>query len=513
MKTLKATKKSKKIGKNSEESVLTRNLKTNLDNLKHTFAYPSNIDFKFREVFISALSIESVVIYIDGTVAVDMIERHIIYPLINTKLEQRNSNNLDTILKQLISTTSGKKIVDYKEVVESLLSGNTVILVERSSEAIIVNTPGFESRDIAEPKSENILMGPKEAFVESQAKNRSLIRKQLRDENLVTEMMQVGKREIGIISLLYLKNITNQELVDNVKKRISEIDVDMVFNLNDLSQHLEERPYSLVASTLLTERPDRTVSFLRDGHVVILMDNAPFSLVVPVTFWSLFHTSDDTYHRWPFANFIRLIRIFAIFVALFTPSFYIAVSNYHAEMLPTDLLLAIAAARENVPFPAIAEVLLMELSFELLREAGLRVPTPIGPTIGIVGALILGQAAVEANIVSPIMVIIVAITGLASFAIPELSFNWTIRLGRFVFLLAASIMGFYGISLLVIVVIAYLASLKSFEVPFLSPMAPYYKSSNDLLFRPPLWKQYLRPFNLLPQDKQKGKKPEGSQNQ
>jgi spore germination protein KA len=226
----------------------------------------------------------------------------------------------------------------------------------------------------------------------------------------------------------------------------------------------------------------------------------------------MFQTAEDYYLRWPYGNFVRLVRLLAVFVALMAPSIYIAVSNFHEEMIQTDLLLAIASTRERVPFPALIEVLIMEVAFELVREAGVRIPTVIGPTIGIVGALILGNAAVDANIVSPILVIIVALTGLSSFAIPEISFNFGIRIMRFIVLIAAAAMGFYGIALFLAGFLAYLVSLKSFDVPFLSPLAPYTRSSKDLLIRPPVFKMWLRPFNVSPQLKKRGNKPEGNAN-
>lgn len=219
-------------------------------------------------------------------------------------------------------------------------------------------------------------------------------------------------------------------------------------------------------------------------------------LVAPATFWSFFHTADDMNQRWAYGNFIRIIRLIAFFVALLVPSLYIAATNYHDEMIPMDLLLAISAKRESVPFPAIFEVVMMEIVFEILREAGLRVPTPMGATIGIVGALILGQAAVEANVISSIMVIVIAITGLASFAIPDVSFSFMTRITRFIFLISATVMGIVGLMITLTIVIAYLVSCHSFGVAFLSPLAPYSSSSLDMVTRPPVWKQWIRPSNL-----------------
>lgn len=258
--------------------------------------------------------------------------------------------------------------------------------------------------------------------------------------------MEVGQRSTKKIAILYIQDIANPQLVNNIKERIKQINVDYIEQIAILEQHFEERSYSLFPSILLTERPDRTCSFLMEGHVALLMDGSPQALIAPITFWNLFQTGEENYLRWPYGNFLRIIRLIALFIATLTPGFYIAVSTYHLEMLPTDLMLAIAATRERVPFSSFTEILFMEFSFEILREAGVRIPTAIGPTIGIVGALILGQAAVDANIVSPILVINVALTGLASFTIADNSLNFAIGIIRFLMLFAAVSFGFFWFS-------------------------------------------------------------------
>jgi spore germination protein KA len=309
---------------------------------------------------------------------------------------------------------------------------------------------------------------------------------------------------------MYVADIANPNIVKDVKERISKIDAERVQAASILEQYLEERPYSLVPTTLATERPDRVASFLIEGHVALIMDGSPSVVIVPITFWSIFHNPEDQYQRWAYGNFIRIIRLMCVFIALLTPGLFTAVTMYHIDMIPTDLVLAIASSREKLPFPALMEVIIMEIAFEILREAGVRIPTPIGPTIGIVGALILGQAAVEANVVSPILVIIVAITGLASFAIPEISLSFMIRIARFLFLFAGAFMGFFGLATLFTISLAYVSHIKSFGVYFMSPYAPTYKSSKDLVARPPQRKQWLRPLNMAPKKPSRGKKPEGS---
>jgi spore germination protein KA len=503
----------KKIGNTEadqeDDVALSKELSENINLLSQQFSYPKNNSLIIREFLLPITHHKCSLIFLESVSDTDLIEKRILQPLIESNLE----NSCIKDIKDFLSVKQLHEVSTIEECVEKIISGKAILLLEYSSIGLALSTSKVEHRSIEKPQSENVIKGPNESFIESLNVNMGLIRKSLRTKHLVSETVYINNSPRSDIRLLYHKEIANEELIENVKNRLNEITTKHIESLPILEQHIEERPYSLVPTVLYTERPDRVISFLLEGHVAILMEGSPSALVTPVTFWSFFHTAEDTYHRWAYGNFIRLIRLFAFFVALFTPSIYIAVTNFHREMIPTDLLLAIAGTREMVPFPAIIEVLMMEVAFELLREAGIRVPTPIGPTIGIVGALILGQAAVDANIISPILVIVVAITGLASFAIPDISFSFMIRISRFLFLLVSAMFGFLGFSILVTMVIAYLATIKSFEVPFLAPMAPHYRSSKDMIIRPPVWKQWLIPKHLKPKATTRKKIPEGSSNQ
>ncbi|MGD6805214.1 spore germination protein [Rossellomorea vietnamensis] len=478
--------------------------------IQTVFNFPLNQDFSVRKLTLSGCNRKAVLYFLNGMCEGDIIEKVLIPNLLSL-----NGTDAELDLEFIsnhVPLSDIKEEYTYSMVVNQLLLGNAILLIDGKKEAFIFGTSGFEKRGVEKAEDENILKGPKEAFIESIAVNISLVRKQLRSPQLTTEYVTVGEKGLSQIAILYLKDVANPTLIEKMKKRLKEIKADEVQNLGLLEQHIEERPYSLVPTVLYTERPDRAVSFINEGHVVLLMDSSPSSLIAPVTFWSFFHTSEDYYARWVYGNFTRLLRIAAIFITILTPAIYIAVTNYHIEMLPTDLVLAIAATREEVPFPAIFEVIMLLLAFELIREGGVRVPNPIGPTIGIVGALILGQAAVEANIISPILVIVIAVTGLASFAVPNLSFNYMIRLSTYIFLLFGSLWGFLGLGICITLCIGYLSTVTSFDVPYLSPMAPHYPSSKDLIVRPPIWKQWLRPMNIFPIEKEKMKEPEGENN-
>ncbi|WP_044337885.1 spore germination protein [Rossellomorea aquimaris] len=491
-----------------ETLLVNYDMEENIRYIEKMFTYPVNQDLNKRELNIPTINKKAVLYFLNGMYNNDFLEKTLIPSFENIDNKENVSDSLLILLKNNIPSSSIDSEVNLPKLVNGILMGNTILLIEEVYVAFVIGTTSFEKRNVDKPQDENVLKGPKEAFVESISTNISLIRKQLRSSNLLTEYIQVGERGISNIGLLYMNEIVNPALLEKVKKRLEQITTDEILNLGILEQHLEERPYSIVPTILYTERPDRAVSFLSEGHVILLMDSSPSCLVLPVTFWSFFHTPEEHYSRWIYGNFSRLLRIIAIFITALTPAIYIAATNYHVEMLPTDLALAISSTREEVPFPAILEVLLLLGSFELIREGGIRVPTPIGPTIGIVGALILGQAAVEASIISPILVIVIAITGLASFAIPNLSLNYMVRMSTYIFLLFAGLWGFFGIAVCLTVSIGYLTSITSFDVPFLSPMAPHYASSSDMVFRRVAWREWMRPKNLWQTDTQRMRKPE-----
>lgn len=482
--------------KENQNKRLTGNLELDLEELKNIFFYPKNKDFIIRPLHIKALDVDGFILYLEGSACINTIVSNVITPLIEDANKEISKNIIEGIINKIILTKDAEKISSISEITTSIIKGNALLLIENSKEAISISTTEFEHRSIERPVNENTIKGPKEAFVESAVVNRSLIRKHIKYENLVTESIELGEKSKNDIYMMYVEGVVDPELVENIRNRINDIKSDSVSNISMLEEFIEERSYSLIPTLLYTERPDRASAFLNEGHVVMLIDGSPACLIAPVTFWSFFHTAEDHYERWIYGNFIRIIRLFAVLISLLVPGLYIAMSNFHAEMIPSDLAVSIAAAREVLPFPIIVEVLLMEIAFELIREAGVRIPTTIGPTIGIVGALILGQAAVEANIISPILVIIVSITGLSSFALPDISLSYAIRISRFLFLVAGAFMGFLGISLLLTASLVYIININSFGVPFMSPVAPYYPSSHDSLTRAPIWKQILRPSNI-----------------
>jgi spore germination protein KA len=321
-----------------------------------------------------------------------------------------------------------------------------------------------------------------------------MIRRRLKTTKLKFESMKIGTLSSTEVVITYLEDLAEHSIVEEVRSRLNRIDIDAIEDSGYIVEFIEDQPFSLFPQVLQTERPDRVVGNLLEGKIGIIVENSPFALIVPVTFFQMMNSPEDYYGRFIMTSFIRFIRYLFLFVALLFPSIYIAVTTFHHELMPTNLIFSVAASREKVPFPAVIEALLMEITFEALREAGLRLPRPIGSTVSIVGALVIGQAAVEAGIVSAPLVIVVATTGIASFMFPSYPLTGAIRLLRFFMIFLAATLGFYGILLGVFFILVHLVQLRSFGVPYLSPIAPFhFNDLKDIFIRVPWWGLNERP--------------------
>lgn len=479
-----------------KEQNIETNLQKNIETFERIYFIPDNTDVKIRRLFIQGIHKNAAILYISSIMDTKIIEETVIRPL---QSNQHSKIEITNILSAESVSTAEK----IKDVLKEINKGSCALFIDGEDRVYLIGVANFQGRSIEKPENEVSLLGPKEAFNEKAMTNISLIRKKIKNENLIIESTTVSKRSKDELYIIYVKDLVNEDLLRSIKDRVNTIDMDVIQNLSVLEQLIEERPKSIFPTILNTERPDRAAHFLEDGFIVLIMENSPSALILPATFWSFFHSADDRYQRLLYANFTRLIRGSALFITIFISAIYVSITNYHAEMVPSDLLLAISATREKVPFPTFIEVLMMESAFELIREAGLRVPNPIGPTIGIVGALILGQAAVQANIVSPIVVIVVALSGLSSFAIGDISMNFAIRIIRFAMIMAGGVLGIYGMAAVFSIGLFYVVSIKSFGVPYLAPMTPKYISSNDTIFRKLTKNERFRPGYLKPKDVKK----------
>ena len=493
----------------SNTDIISTELCANLATIRQKFLMPKNRDIIIRE-FKVGRKVKAFMAYIDGMIDKRTINLAILPQLMSREVFEELGEECpaDYLMENILAVHDVRKTNKYSDVVMQILNGLSALFLEGCGECILIETRGYEKRNVDTPKTETVVKGPQEGFTENLRTNVALVRNIIKNENLVTEMLPVGNTNHSSCAVMYLEGIANPKVIQEVKKRLKKIDAAFIMGDGMIEQFIEDNSFMLFPQIISTERPDRTASFIMEGQVVIIAEGTPFALAVPVTFFGLFHTSEDTYVRWPGGTFLRLIRILGLFCATFLPGLYVALILYHIEMIPTELLVSIAKAKELVPFPTLLEVLIMEVAFELIREGGIRVPSIIGQTLGIVGALILGQAAVNAGLVSPLLVIVISITGLGSFAIPNYTLAIAVRIERLLFIFAGAVLGFYGISLMAVLLTYLACSMKSFGVPYFVPVAPKTKLNPDIIFRYPIWTQKERPdaFNT-PNRKRQGSNP------
>ena len=508
----------KKNNKEQEkkEIPLSESLETNIANIKEILKDCD--DIVYRD-FLVGTEQESrfTLVYVDGLIDKVLITENVLKALMQEARGKDPENVKQGLyklsMKGVISASEIKEVEKLDEVIDNILVGETVLLINGYKKGMIIGSRGWPIRGLSEPQSETVIRGPRDGLNETLKVNTSLIRRRVRDSKLKLKNMQVGVRSKTDIALMYMEDIANKELIKEVKKRLGNIDIDAVLESSYIEQLIEDSHYSPFPQIESTERPDAVAAALYEGRVAIVVDNTPFTLIVPATLVTFLQSSEDYYDRWVISSLIRIIRYVAVLISLLAPSFYIAVTSYHPGIIPTQLALYIAATRVTVPFPAFIEAFIMEITIELLREAGTRLSGPIGTTIGIVGGLVIGQAAVEAGIVSPLMVIIVAVTTISSFMIPSYEFATTSRVLRFVLMIFAGVLGLYGIMLGLILIGTHLVSLESFGVPYMTPFSTLGKVSSDLkdtVVRVPLHKMKLRPKFTNMTDKDRMPTYEGS---
>ncbi|MGN0349934.1 MAG: spore germination protein [Roseburia sp.] len=385
-----------------------------------------------------------------------------------------------------------------EEAADGLLTGEAILFVDGFEKAVKIPDDGYPNMGVNEADSEKVIRGSNEGFTDSVKQNAALVRKRVRSPKVKVKQQKSGVRSKTNLYLMYIEDLVYPKLLEEIERRLDGFEIDGVLDSGVIEQLTEEKWYSPFPQFQTTERPDRAAMSILEGRAVLLSDNSPIALILPTDYNSFIKTSDDYYNRWEIANLGRMLRYLSSFFAMTLPGFYLAVTNFHTQILPTTLLLSFADARSGVPFPAVIEVILMELSFELLREAGVRLPGAMGNTIGIVGGLIIGQAAVEANLVSPIVVIVISFTALCSFAIPNEEFATAFRILKFFFIALCAWLGFFGMLAGLLAVLIHLAGLKSFGIPYLMPFVGAdlndYEDERDFLWRQPIQKLRRRPI-------------------
>ncbi|PLT47161.1 Spore germination protein GerKA [Paenibacillus pasadenensis] len=386
------------------------------------------------------------------------------------------------------------------EVCSMLLDGHTVLFADGSPHALAVATKDVKARSIEEPNVQSVVRGPREGFTEVLAWNIAMLRRKIASPDLRFEPTTLGTVTNTAVAIVYIRDIVSPEVLQEVKDRMATIDMDSILESNYIEEYIQDRIYTPFPTVFNSERPDVVAAGLLEGRVAIMVDGTPFALLVPALFSQFFQSSEDYYQRADFSTLIHLLRFLSFLLATLTPSFYIAITTFHQEMLPTTLLYNLASQREGVPFPAFIEALLMEVTFEILREASVRMPKTIGQSISIVGTLVVGQAAVDAGLVSAAMVIVVSITAIANFVLPAFNMGIAARIIRFGLMTLAASFGLYGVFMGIIALVLHLCSLHSFSVPYMAPLAPYQRDDQkDTLFRLPIPWMKNRPISLKPQ--------------
>ncbi|MDQ6420964.1 spore germination protein [Paenibacillus sp. LHD-117] len=408
---------------------------------------------------------------------------------------------MNRIKGHLISIGLITEVTTFKELFEKLFLGYALIFVDGCGVGIGCNVNGGPKRSVEEPKTEMMIRGPREGFTESLRVNTILLRRKIRSPKLWLEQKKAGEITQTPVAIMYIKGLADEDVLEDLRGRIDDIKIDGILESSYIEEMIGDQKWTPFPTIISHERPDVIASNLLEGRIAIIVDGTPFVLVVPSTLNMFFQAAEDYYQSYQMATFLRMLRFVSFIIALLMPSLYVAVIGYHQEMIPTQLLLKLAAQREGVPFPAYLEAFIMELVFEILREAVLRMPSTAGSALSIVGGLVIGQSVVEAGIVSSAVVIVVAFTAISSFVAPVYSLGIAPRLLRFLLLIAASTLGFYGIALVVLLILLHISNLRSFGIPYLKPFAPFYwKDFKDTLLRAPLWMMRERPQKLANQD-------------
>lgn len=493
---------------------ISKSLKENVESIKEVLKDCDDVVYRTIEVG-EKEKIEVLMVFVDGLTNSKVISEYAIETLLGIgqfnkfNTENIKSNISEKASSELIAIHEIKEEDNLDKVIEMILTGETALLIEGSDKALILSTRGWPSRSVTEPPAETVVRGPRDGFTETVRTNTALVRRRIRDPKLKVKSMQVGRRSKTDISIMYIEDIANDEILKEVIYRIEKVDIDSIGESALLEFLIDDNyftPFPLIEST---ERPDAVAASILEGRIAILVDNTPFALLIPTTIGTFFQSSEDYYTKWPMASIFRFIRLSAAVLTVLSPALYIAITSFHPGLIPSVLAFYVAASRINVPFPAVVESFLMELTIELLRESGTRMAGPIGSTIGIVGGIIIGQAAVEAGIVSPLKIIIAAVTTISFFAIANYEWALALRVIRFIFMILAAILGLYGIMLGVAILIVHFAKLESFGIPFASPFSGLGLKEGDLrdtIVKAPTQKLKFRPNFTFPKDKRRYRK-------
>lgn len=440
-------------------------------------------------------------VYIDGMVDTQTLSESIIKPILDYDAEshKKNAPDVEQLMNKVVASVNVKKTDVVDEIISAILYGDTAFVIDGSGDVLLLDTKGWEKRAIEEPTSEKVLRGPREGFTESILVNLTMIRRRLQTTKLKFLFKRLGQYSKTKVCICYIEGMASEKILTELVERLDKIDIDGVLDSNYIQELIKDEPLSPFKTIGNTERPDVVAAKLLEGRFAVIVDGSPSALTLPFLFIEYFQVNEDYYQNYIFSSINRLLRIIAAYITISTPAFYVGLTTYQQEMIPEELLFSISASRRGVPFPTIVEAVVMILIFELLREAGTRMPESIGQTVNIVGALVLGKAAVEARFVSSPIIIVTALTGITGLITPKI--KGPIISLRFILLFLSAVLGLYGYTFGVMGLFIHLFSMRSFGIPYmlrLGSLRP--EDVKDTVVRAPLWFMYFRPQLLSPRN-------------
>lgn len=480
------------------QTIFSRNLEKNLKALQERLHLDVNDDVVLRRF--DALGQDCALLYVEGLSDGEQMAQHILRPMMNSPLALAGRSAAEQVMQSVLTVPEVESGTEVSPALDDLLRGLCLVLIDGCDQALRIDLRAYARRPVSNPRNETVVVGPHDAFNETLRDNLTLLHRRLPSPNFVCQLRKVGTETPGQAALCYLDGVCPRETVEELQRRLDGVELDYVLTSGTLEQLIEDDPYAPLPQVVGTERPDRAVSFLMEGQAVLLLDGSPRALALPVSLWHLFHAPDDSYMRWQYGTFMRLLRLLGALVTLLLPAVFVSLVVYHPITIPMTLLTSIMQSRTNVPINLFEETLLMVAVFALINESAIRIPGMMGSSLGLVSTLILGTAAVDAGLVSPLLIIVVALSGLGSYAMPNYPLSFAFRMGQVVLLLAAGITGISGLCYAVVMLLCWVAAMESLGQPFLAPGSPRRTHNPDLLLRAPTFRQRLRTYLSNPEE-------------
>lgn len=480
------------------QTIFCRDLEKNLKALQQRLHLDVNDDVVLRRF--DGLGQDCALLYVEGLSDGEQMAQHILRPMMNSPLVLAGRSAAEQVMQSVLTVPEVESGPEVSQALDDLLRGLCLVLMDTCDQALRIDLRAYARRPVSNPRNETVVVGPHDAFNETLRDNLTLLHRRLPSPNFVCQLRKVGTETPGQAALCYLDGVCPRETVEELQRRLDGVELDYVLTSGTLEQLIEDDPYAPLPQVVGTERPDRAVSFLMEGQAVLLLDGSPRALALPVSLWHLFHAPDDSYMRWQYGTFMRLLRLFGALVTLLLPAVFVSLVVYHPITIPMTLLTSIMQSRTNVPINLFEETLLMVAVFALINESAIRIPGMMGSSLGLVSTLILGTAAVDAGLVSPLLIIVVALSGLGSYAMPNYPLSFAFRMGQVVLLLAAGITGISGLCYAVVMLLCWVAAMESLGQPFLAPGSPRRTHNPDLLLRAPTFRQRLRTYLSNPEE-------------